>query len=541
MSESPHHSPVLEAAEKENTFTKEESLNRSSDPEQAYAVDAEPEPKRWYSTGLKIGGKQLAPFNSSIVQLIMVSFVCFMCPGMYNALSGTGGNGLPYKYTATASNASVALYCTFATVGFFSGTVLNRLGVKWSIAIGGIGYGLNAASYLCFNHTENTGFVIASGAILGFCASLLWAGQGIIIMSYPTEAEKGRYVAIFWIIFNLGAVIGAIIPLAQSANNANAGSATDGTYAAFLALMIVGAILAFLLLPTRTVRKSDGTKVIIREHPTWTSEIVALGKILIVDWHIILLFPMFFSANWFYTYQFNEFNGAKFNFRTRSLNSLLYWLAQIFGAAIWGYILDRKWFDRPTRAKIYHGIVLVLTMVIWGGGYAAEKTFHKEEQSFAWMWLHGNPPQGNPYTTTPIDWSEKRYGGFVVLYIFYGMYDAIWQTYTYWLMGAMSNSSRKLALYAGFYKGIQSAGAAVVWRLDAMHLPYRNMFASTWALCAGSLIVALPTIWTKILPHADLEADAQFTDDIHADELAARIGLKEVPTNDYNDEKVVQP
>ena len=30
-------------------------------------------------------------------------------------------------------------------------------------------------------------------------------------------------------------------------------------------------------------------------------------------------------------------------------------------------------------------------------------------------------------------------------------------------MGSLTNNSRKLANFAGFYKGIQSAGAAVTW------------------------------------------------------------------------------
>jgi hypothetical protein len=31
-------------------------------------------------------------------------------------------------------------------------------------------------------------------------------------------------------------------------------------------------------------------------------------------------------------------------------------------------------------------------------------------------------------------------------------------------MGSLTNNSRKLANFAGFYKGIQSAGAAITWR-----------------------------------------------------------------------------
>ena len=61
------------------------------------------------------------------------------------------------------------------------------------------------------------------------------------------------------------------------------------------------------------------------------------------------------------------------------------------------------------------------------------------------------------------------------MYLFYGFLDAMWQTYAYWLMGALSNDSRKLAYFAGFYKGIQSAGAAVVWRMDAVQYSFESL------------------------------------------------------------------
>ncbi|KAK9342034.1 hypothetical protein V1522DRAFT_417459 [Lipomyces starkeyi] len=39
-------------------------------------------------------GSLTIPWNASPkIQLGMVAFVCFMCPGMYNALSGMGGGG----------------------------------------------------------------------------------------------------------------------------------------------------------------------------------------------------------------------------------------------------------------------------------------------------------------------------------------------------------------------------------------------------------------------------------------------------------------
>ena len=82
--------------------------------------------------------------------------------------------------------------------------------------------------------------------------------------------------------------------------------------------------------------------------------------------------------------------------------------------------------------------------------------------------------------------------------MFYGFLDATWQTYSYWLMGALSNDTRKLAYFAGFYKSIQSAGAAVIWRVDALKAPFQATFASSWGLCVAGLLIAIPVIITKI-------------------------------------------
>lgn len=101
--------------------------------------------------------------------------------------------------------------------------------------------------------------------------------------------------------------------------------------------------------------------------------------------------------------------------------------------------------------------------------------------------------------------------------MFYGFYDAAWQTSVYWYMGAMTNNGRKLANFAGFYKGIQSAGAAIFWRLDSIGIPYLNIFASTWGLLAGSLLMALPLVIMKIKDHVTIEEDLKFSDETASD------------------------
>lgn len=92
-------------------------------------------------------------------------------------------------------------------------------------------------------------------------------------------------------------------------------------------------------------------------------------------------------------------------------------------------------------------------------------------------------------------------------------------------MGAISNNSRKLANFAGFYKGIQSAGAAIIWRLDGMEHPppYMNLFASCWILLAGSLVVALPVMILKIKDTVPVEEDLKFTDETIEDVMDHKV------------------
>lgn len=80
-------------------------------------------------------------------------------------------------------------------------------------------------------------------------------------------------------------------------------------------------------------------------------------------------------------------------------------------------------------------------------------------------------------------------------------------------MGALSNNSRKSANLAGFYKGIQSAGAAIFWRLDGLGKPYNTLFGATWGLLVGALVIAAPVIFLKIKDTVPLEDDLKFSDE----------------------------
>lgn len=406
-------------------------------------------PNSWKYRRVSLFGYTFPWYASPPTQLVIVSFVCFMCPGMFNALNGMGGGG---QMDATANNhANTALYSTFSVVGFFAGTFTNKLGIRTALSFGGIGYSVYVASFLCYNHTHNLGFTTFAGALLGVCAGLLWCAQGAIMMSYPPEASKGRYISWFWMIFNLGAVIGGLvsharkklvlqcaarfkhsanhifqIPLGQNIHTTTPKPVTDGTYVGFLVLTLIGAALAWTLVDAKAVIRDDGSKVIVMKHPSWKSEILGLWETFFTDPYIIALFPMFLASNWFYAYHFTEINGAYFNLRTRALNSVVYYSMQIVGAYVFGFALDFKGVRRTTRAKAAWVALLALIMIVWGCGLKFQRTYDR-----AWAEDEANVKK---------DWSDPGFAGPFVLYMFYGFADAAWQTCVYWYVAKLKQN-----------------------------------------------------------------------------------------------------
>jgi MFS family permease len=163
----------------------------------------------WVTRRRKIGKVLLPAYASPPVQIALVAFISFLCPGMWNALNGLGGGGL--VQAEPANNANVALYSTFSVAGFFAGIATNKLGVRATLSLGGLGYSLYSSSLLCYKHTQNSGFLLFAGLQLGLCAGLFWAAQGMVMISYPTEESKGKYISWSWMIYNMGAVIGSIV------------------------------------------------------------------------------------------------------------------------------------------------------------------------------------------------------------------------------------------------------------------------------------------------------------------------------------------
>ncbi|TEY49454.1 hypothetical protein BOTCAL_0286g00140 [Botryotinia calthae] len=436
---------------------------------------------------------QLPPITSPSVQLLTVAVICLLCPGMFNALNGLGGAGLVAPGPANESN--IALYAGFAIIGFFAGFIVNIVVLKASLSVGGISYVVYAGSFLAYKHIENRGLLIFGGSFLGVCAGPFWAAQGAMLISYPSDEH--------------GAAIGSLVTLFQELQTSPGNVASDNTYITIIALMFAGAVLSLCLCQPKNVKRKDGSRVhvTVTVETDWRNEVMHFCKLIRKDYFIVLLFPIFLTSNWCYPYQFNTFNLKTFNIRTRALNNFLYWLSEILGALVVGHTLDNDCLSRSVLSKgLVTGLVL-LTFGIWTGGY---------------MWQKGHYYQTDIVAEgQKMDFDDAQYLGPMFLYIAYGIFNAIWQNCVYWILGKFTSDTRTASIYIGFYKGIQSAGGAISYRINNSNISATNEFLICWVLLAVSLFIAAPVIIYKVRDETDEE-------DTAGEETATEAGLARV-------------
>ncbi|CAO3617281.1 unnamed protein product [Cunninghamella blakesleeana] len=418
------------------------------------------------------------PFNyySSQFQLLLVSFICFCCPGMYNALTGMGGGGK--ADTESINNSNTALSITFTICSLLGAPIYNIFGHRVIIPAA-LTYVLFTGSFL----SDSGAFTIAAGAILGIGAGFLWTAQAGIMMSYPREEEKGKAFSIFWMIFNLGATIGAAIPLGLNFNSHSTSSVNQGTYIGFIVIMAFGACLAIAMAPSNKVVRSDGTNVSLHKYSNWKRESVEVFK-LFLNWRMLILIPLFAGSNWFYTYQFQVYNGGGyFNITARGLNNFLYWLFQIIGGGFFGWFLDWGFLgNRRRRAFIANTVVLVFAIALWAGGIEIQKRFTRESAK-----------------ATPEDQKmsiyDPGYAGLCIEYALFGFLDSIYQGFAYWIMGTMTNDTERAARYGGFYKTIQNAFNAVASQLGN-HVAFADQLYIVFAVNAVGLLLSYVVCYT---------------------------------------------
>jgi len=425
-------------------------------------------------------------WRSAKAQVIIVGLLAFCGPGLFNALNGLGGVGSSDPTVAAVANG--CLYFTFAASSYFAGAAFNLFGPKPLFFFGGLSYAVYA---VCVYFTPQCRILaVLGGVILGLGAGVFWAAQGSLMMAYATPQSRGWLIALFWIIFNLGGVVGGLLQFALNYDNQSA-SASPVSYFAFVGAMLIGALVApCVLAPPASVVREDGSSVSFEQTTSPWEELSAALQ-AVSDPFIKRNLLFFLASNWFYTYNFSGFNASQFNMRTRGLNSALFWGAQMLAAWVFGTVLDAP-VPPPERAR--KGALMVVTGLVLSLGLALWINFHSTCGGGA-GWDKGHPCE--------LDYLRNAPGAEfpMVVYMLLGAVDAIYQNFAYWLMSMAAGSDvRKTVMYSAVYKGTQSLGAGIAWFLDySPAVSYRLQGVITLSLTLVAC-VPLPSTFALLEP-----------------------------------------
>ncbi|KAI9240023.1 MAG: major facilitator superfamily domain-containing protein [Podila humilis] len=438
----------------------------------------------------------MLPYNDPYTQVILLGFVVFCLPGMHNAISGMGAYGIDAAKDANiVNNANTALGAIFAVSSLVAGGLFNLVGHRWLLFFGGLSYTLYISSYFAWGFIHSAPFIVVAAILLGLGAGCLWCAQGAIMMGYPSEGDKGKYIGVFWAIFNTGAVLGGFIPMGIQWNDPDAKTISNPVFIVFLSITVVGAFLSLLLLPAHKVVRADGTPAAKIKFSSASTEATAILN-LFKDWRMLALFPMFFTSNWFYGYQLN-LNGLNQpnSIRTRSFDSASYWGAQVIASLLFARLLDNPNWTRRTRARYGFFVLAALLIIVYAGGIAFQSTIGIGNGGF----------KDYDMVNTTGEWIK-----FWLLFFGYGATDALFQGYAYWIMGALSNDIHVVARYVGFYKFAQNIGGCLYGQVsnspignnathpeNAVGKGMGELFVCI-ALIALSLICAAPVVFKAI-------------------------------------------
>ncbi|KAJ5944611.1 Major facilitator superfamily domain general substrate transporter [Penicillium verrucosum] len=402
-------------------------------------------------------------YRSCLLQIILVGLVAFCEPGIWTALNnlGAGGNAKPYL-----NNAANALTYGLMSVGcFLAGGVTNKITAKWTLFIGAAFYTPYAAGLYCNNRYGNEWFLLLGAALCGIGASLLWASEAAIAVGYPEEEKRGRYVAIWMSIRQMGPLVGGAISLALNVNTAHVGKVTYTTYLGLVAISSLGAPFALLLSQPQDVIRSNGTKIPYMKKTSLSVEARAIWKQL-RNKYMLLLIPVFLAGQFGATYQGNYLT-TYFSVRSRALASFL---TAVVGAAAnisTGLFLDLKLLSRGTRSKIVYIFVLVFVTASWIWNAVVETKLSRMAQPPAFD-LGDGPFFNSAFT----------------VYIFFKFFYEVLQTYIYWLMAEIKGAQGDgdIARTTGILRSWESIGSTIAYAVGATHWPNLNQMALGFAL-----------------------------------------------------------
>ncbi|KAK5028879.1 hypothetical protein LTS07_006259 [Exophiala sideris] len=361
--------------------------------------------------------KNIMRRNRPINQNIVTGMLLFCLPGIYTAITGLGAGGGRSSSGVVANQSNSILYGMFTLFGCLGGPIVNLFGVRISMLLGMIGYPLYVGGMWYYDRTGITWFPLFGGAMIGLSVGVLLTCAGMIAFSYSTERTRGLYICLQWMIRAIGATVAASIAFGMNAGETKAVGVSSSVYIAFICIECCSLLLiAFLLVEPKNVVRDDGTHIAKFKPTTVVQELKKLG-LCFIDKKLLLLVPATL--------------GCEMSLSLVSTVNVYRKKRGIMGVAITGAI----------------AIGGCIGMYIWLHitGYASYKK------------------------TPAYDWSYSHYGGFMVIYLMFGLTYSSYALTVEWVFACLSNDPAVLAhLYV-------TGVAGMIWVLIFI-VPETNYF-----------------------------------------------------------------
>jgi MFS family permease len=407
--------------------------------------DTSPDPSL-ADNGLDAVSSKHSFFRTTLFQILVVGICAFSAPGIWSAMNGLGVGG---SQSPDLVNAANAILYGFMTITCFAGPWLtNLIGFRYTLAVGSLGYPLYAAGLYVNNRFGDTWFVYVGAVACGISAGFFWSVEGAIATGYPEQYKRGRYIATWFTFRNFGNIIGGSVALGINHRVNHVGKVGYQTYLAFIAIQCLGFFFGLLLSNPEKVQRNDGTRIEAPRGIHWRTEAREMWR-LIRSKPILFLSPLFWYFGWIQAYP-GTYLARYFTVRSRALGSFLSAVVGTLATWLAGVLVDIHWVkSRKTRAISTYVFIALLNSATW-----------------IWAVIIQNEYR---HTKPVLDWGNQHtFGRGFGLYLFERISLGMVENYIYWCIGNLSDSPGDQIRYSSLLRGIETAGVAVGFGVQAV-------------------------------------------------------------------------
>ena len=230
-------------------------------------------------------------------------------------------------------------------------------------------------------------------------AALFWSSEGAIAVGYPSESQRGRLLAVWLAMRNVGPLITGIITLVLNTSGAETGKVAYKTYYALIVIQCLGVPASLLISKPDKVIRPDGTRI-----PYLKKDRTSVKKELRHIWDTLRtpqLIPIFITGVWGQTYQSN-FVTAVLSVRSRALVGLLTSIVSILADISFGVVADAKWLGSQARRARCVWLAFAMGITgLWVWQTVTQVHFTRTKNSVDWA---GATPEFNNAIAVVLLW-----------------------------------------------------------------------------------------------------------------------------------------